>query len=609
MPVIEELDEDGNVIGAEEDEEEEEDTPEKVEQRRLWKKKCEQMAAEEKDRVAKQFELGEEHKLQGNECLAKGDFAGACKAYEEALQDLTLVGNEPENRKKAELANLALHLNMALAKLKMKQYDEVKYHCSSALLTDPKNAKALFRRGSAQAALAREATLFQEAEAKAALSDFAAILEEDPANAEALRESNRLKAELRAHEKDLARKQRETWGQVFGGKTVIEGEEDEGPPPPPPLIRPCKNTDKHLVAGGVGVSIADQQGSTLLTDVTLEFREGWAVGLISDDSTLRDRFWKTMVGKVPPAAGEFTVHPKPQKSGRKKDPKPIDSNIMLGAAVALTAIMAATELTPGIPAIQQWVVRFLVLCMGYLLYQGVKYNQDLKAPLSIHFAVASKENASVAALGAQTVVEDLLGGLLARQLSPTERHERVVTLLEAAGYKGLHEGSSKRRPAEKYERRRIKDLPEDQRRIVQALVCIAQRPEVIVMDCALEGLELEIQARLLKMMKRMKQECKTVVLCMSDDINQVVYLSDTLIIVDASGKCFGEKGPTQELLERPRSPLTEAHIGKALEPRVPSAGDGKATKRKVVGEELADECAELLGNATLEGAWIPPKYT
>ena len=139
---------------------------------------------------------------QGNDGLGAGDFEDAIKSYGRAMQELATVGNAEDDRNRAERACLALHLNMAQANLKLHKFDDAKKECNSALSIDQKSIKALYRRGVAQAALARQATLFQEDEAKAGCAYFEALLKLDPSEKQAEKELQRLRAELKAHSRD-----------------------------------------------------------------------------------------------------------------------------------------------------------------------------------------------------------------------------------------------------------------------------------------------------------------------------------------------------------------------------------------------------------------------
>mmetsp|Transcript_81082 Transcript_81082/g.204116 ORF Transcript_81082/g.204116 Transcript_81082/m.204116 type:complete len:595 (+) Transcript_81082:64-1848(+) len=593
MPIIEELDEEGNVLNEEEDNEEENDE----EGKRRWREKLAAMEEEEKARVAKQFAMAEEQRVAGNKLLSEADYEGACKHYDQALKDLQLVGNEPDNRARAEQCNMALHSNMALAKLKLNQFEEVKHHAGLALLVDAQNVKALYRRGIAQASLARNASLFQEAEAKAAIADFEAAIAADPSGSvEAQRELQKLRADLRTHERDLAKKQKETWGQVFGGRTVVEGEEDAPLEGPPAMVRACKNSDKHLIVSAESASVSDGKGSTLLSAVDMQLREGWCIGVVGGSIASRTALGRLFAGEMQVSAGNVVVHPKPPKPGRGKQVEPIDRTYLAAGAVLLLALLAATEFTEGVPRIQVWIMRVVASVFLLLIRMAWKFTTEAKAPLTVNVAFATADSAVLKALRSKDKVEDLLGSLLARQLPAAERRERVVALLAAAGFQGTGEAGGS--PAKFIEAGlTFGQLPQEQQRLVQILRCIAMRPEVIVCDGALEGLDVDCQARILRMLKRMKQECKTSILCMSSDLEQVCYVADSLAVLSSTGELC-EKGPTQELLQTPRHEETSAAIATVLD----------RTGQKTVGGAIQARCKELLGNADLDGPWIPPIY-
>lgn len=575
MPIIEELsDEEPAAAEGEEGGE-----------RRAWRERFAAMEAEERERVARQFALGEEMRAAGNAAMAQGDHEAALRSYKQALQELTMVGNEPENRARAEEATKALHLNLALACLKMQRYAEVKEHTASVLVADPASVKALYRRGVAEASLARAAVLFQEGEARAAIADFEALLAVDPENAEAKRELQRIRAELRTHERDLAQKQRDTWGQVFGGRTVLEGEEDAPPDAPLPAVRPrpCRGAgEKHLILSLEGASAA-----AALADVDLELREGWCVGVCGASAAARAALVGLVMGTASPSAGSVVVHPKPPKPGRKKqEAKPIDRRMLGGAAAVVVAMVVATELADVVAA-QRWAMRLVaVMAFGLLrVMWAVTGPEELRVHAELAAAGAEVPNATV---------EELLGSRLARQLKAEERRARVLAMLRASGFEGDGgNGDVAQRCVE--QRQRYRDLPEDQRLVVQALRCIAARPEVLVVDGALDGLPLAARARLLRMLKRMKQECKTSVVLLSGDLGQVGYLADTICVLSAEG-ALCERGPAAEVLETPRHEETRALLA--------AGADVKAA-----GGLLSAKCQELLSDAALEGPWLPPKYT
>ncbi|KAJ8951672.1 hypothetical protein NQ318_012213 [Aromia moschata] len=125
------------------------DTEEKVEQSKLYKEK-------------------------GTNYFKAGKLELAVKMYKK-IQTF-LEGEKDESNPEIGSLLLASHLNVALCELKQKDYFGAKTAASSALQIDPRNEKALFRRGQALLGLG---------EPDAAARDFQACLDVDPTNSAA----------------------------------------------------------------------------------------------------------------------------------------------------------------------------------------------------------------------------------------------------------------------------------------------------------------------------------------------------------------------------------------------------------------------------------------
>ncbi|KAG8847971.1 RNA polymerase II-associated protein 3 [Serendipita sp. 411] len=78
-------------------------------------------------------------KLKGNDAFKSGNFAAAVGAYTDAML--------------ADPKDPTLPLNRAAAYLKLNKFQDAERDCGKVLLFDPKNIKALFRRGQARAGL------------------------------------------------------------------------------------------------------------------------------------------------------------------------------------------------------------------------------------------------------------------------------------------------------------------------------------------------------------------------------------------------------------------------------------------------------------------------
>uniref|UniRef100_A0A336N7D4 peptidylprolyl isomerase n=1 Tax=Culicoides sonorensis TaxID=179676 RepID=A0A336N7D4_CULSO len=109
-------------------------------------------------------------KEQGNKYLKESKLLLALKKYNRANNYLTGFGKDDEPSK---LLKIAVHSNLALLYQKQGNNDEVLSNCSKVLDLDPKNVKALYRRG--QVRLTAQ-------DFDAAISDFNKVLEVEPGN-------------------------------------------------------------------------------------------------------------------------------------------------------------------------------------------------------------------------------------------------------------------------------------------------------------------------------------------------------------------------------------------------------------------------------------------
>ncbi|RKP16947.1 TPR-like protein [Rozella allomycis CSF55] len=107
------------------------------------------------DTTADKIKFATDRKLLGNEKFKAQKYESALNFYEKGLKFVESTwGVEDENEKKQfESLKLSILLNIAACCLKVKDFIKVKTACKKALEIDSKNVKAMFRLGSALAAL------------------------------------------------------------------------------------------------------------------------------------------------------------------------------------------------------------------------------------------------------------------------------------------------------------------------------------------------------------------------------------------------------------------------------------------------------------------------
>jgi oligopeptide transport system ATP-binding protein len=99
--------------------------------------------------------------------------------------------------------------------------------------------------------------------------------------------------------------------------------------------------------------------------------------------------------------------------------------------------------------------------------------------------------------------------------------------------------------------------------IAMALSC---EPELLIADEPTTALDVTIQAQILELIKKLKQETGTSVILITHDLGVVAGMTDDVIVMYA-GKVF-EQAPTLELFSRPGNPYTKGLLRSVPDPTV-----------------------------------------
>ncbi|XP_039433481.1 peptidyl-prolyl cis-trans isomerase D isoform X1 [Culex pipiens pallens] len=129
-------------------------------------------------------------KEAGNHFYKHKQWVDACRRYKKAERYYNFFNNkirQIEDRTRLEQFQLANSLNLAAALLKEADHENVVFACNTALVIDPTNAKALFRRGQAHNALKNY---------ELAIADLRQALEQAPSDKLVMGELARARASL-----------------------------------------------------------------------------------------------------------------------------------------------------------------------------------------------------------------------------------------------------------------------------------------------------------------------------------------------------------------------------------------------------------------------------
>eukprot|EP01125_Pyxidicula_operculata_P001783 TRINITY_DN11621_c0_g1_i1.p1 TRINITY_DN11621_c0_g1~~TRINITY_DN11621_c0_g1_i1.p1 ORF type:complete len:359 (+),score=98.21 TRINITY_DN11621_c0_g1_i1:25-1101(+) len=152
--------------------------------------------------VAEVVAAAEKVRQIGNSLFSAGKFAEAVAKYEKAVRYLNAAETDDSNEESVKNAKLPCQSNAAMCYLKLNKYADALENCEKVLAVDPKNIKALFRKGQAQTG----SKDFEDA-----IKTFREIEKIDPENKEAKREIERVKK----HHEALVQKQQKAYSRMF----------------------------------------------------------------------------------------------------------------------------------------------------------------------------------------------------------------------------------------------------------------------------------------------------------------------------------------------------------------------------------------------------------
>ena len=138
--------------------------------------------------------------------------------------------------------------------------------------------------------------------------------------------------------------------------------------------------------------------------------------------------------------------------------------------------------------------------------------------------------------------------------SRDEAHEHAVKMLEMVGIPDA------RRRADGYPH----EFSGGMRQRVMIAMALSCRPELIIADEPTTALDVTIQAQILELIKKVKDEIDTSVILVTHDLGVVAGTTDDVVVMYA-GKIM-ERAPTVELFERPGNPYTKGLLASVPDP-------------------------------------------
>ncbi|HEY6803676.1 MAG TPA: ABC transporter ATP-binding protein [Pyrinomonadaceae bacterium] len=138
--------------------------------------------------------------------------------------------------------------------------------------------------------------------------------------------------------------------------------------------------------------------------------------------------------------------------------------------------------------------------------------------------------------------------------SKTQAYEHAIKMLETVGIPDA--------------RSRVNSYPHEfsggMRQRVMIAMALSCQPELLIADEPTTALDVTIQAQILELIKKLKQETGTSVIMITHDLGVVAGMTDQVIVMYA-GKVF-EQARTDELFARPGNPYTKGLLRSVPDP-------------------------------------------
>lgn len=202
-------------------------------------------------------------------------------------------------------------------------------------------------------------------------------------------------------------------------------------------------------------------------------------------------------------------------------------------------------------------------------YNLATVSEGVLRPLRQHMQMIFQDPYS--SLNPRMTVADIIGEplLVNGVIDRSEREVRVSELLEQVGLKTEHL------------RRYPHAFSGGQRQRIGIARALALRPTLIVADEPVSALDVSVQAQVLNLLQDLQESFHLTYLFIAHDLSVVGHISDRIAVMYA-GRLV-ELGATEELLDQPKHPYTEALLA-----AVPIPDPSLNRDRRLLSGEVAD---------------------
>ena len=214
--------------------------------------------------------------------------------------------------------------------------------------------------------------------------------------------------------------------------------------------------------------------------------------------------------------------------------KDIDLQITEGASVAIIGRSGSGKTT-----LARCIAGFERPDEGQILFSGSRSNDRSEIQLIFQDAGSALNPRFTAAEAIREPLD------IARRLSFPQRQERALQLMEEAGLDSVWAG------------RKVGEFSGGQRQRIAIARALAAEPRMLILDESLSGLDLPLQAQILRLLMDLQARHGLTYLHITHDLNFLPFFADQVVVMDQG--TIVETGTPATLLESPQ-PVTKSLV-------------------------------------------------
>lgn len=298
-------------------------------------------------------------------------------------------------------------------------------------------------------------------------------------------------------------------------------------------------------------------------DVSFSLARGRTLVVLGYNESGKTTLMKLALGLIRPVSGAVELHPVPPLAppGAAAGARSPAAQWVRTAQTALGgASLSAASLGSHLAAA-------LLLGLVALAELGrrlaARPRRAASPPLRVGFITS--EDSPGSALPPRSTIEQLLLEKMPPSVPPRERRAAALAYLRAAHFQMFDGGGSPWGSPEEYFRKKltIGELSGGQKHLIYLLRELAARPQLLICDEVLCGLDLERRTRVVRILKKQAAEDAAAVLYLTVDFASARLMGDELAFMK-DGAFLEGPAPAARLLDYPKSRELKEYVDESL---------------------------------------------